>query len=196
MNARSDLERRLASFYEAEAPKRAPDRVLATALDTIESTPQRRSIIRAPWRFPDMNRYAKLAAAAIAVAALAAVGSALTGFGGGPRPQPSPTLQPTSISTLAPSPDTASTFVRPFTYVLPAEVQVDFGPRTSNFWELRVPDSGGEGLSAWFLMVQSIGGGREEPCSLGSANLPMLNARAAMDYLVTVPTVGITNETP
>ncbi len=51
MNANDNLERGIADVYEREAPKRAPDWVLAKALETIESTPQRRVLIRAPWRF-------------------------------------------------------------------------------------------------------------------------------------------------
>jgi hypothetical protein len=52
MNANDNLERGIADVYEREAPKRAPDWVLAKTLETIESTPQRRVLIRAPWRFP------------------------------------------------------------------------------------------------------------------------------------------------
>jgi len=55
MNANDNLERGIADVYHAEAPHRAPDWVLANALETIESTPQRRVLIRVPWRFPDMN---------------------------------------------------------------------------------------------------------------------------------------------
>jgi hypothetical protein len=37
MNANDSLERGIADVYEREAPQRAPDWVLATALETIES---------------------------------------------------------------------------------------------------------------------------------------------------------------
>ena len=43
MNANDSLERRVADFYEHEVPPRAPDWVLRSTLETIETTPQRRS---------------------------------------------------------------------------------------------------------------------------------------------------------
>jgi hypothetical protein len=84
MTANLDLERRLSDFYASEAPQRAPDRVLHEALASIDSTPQRRVFIRAPWRFPTMNSYAKFAIVAVAVVAIGAVGLAVL------RPGPSP----------------------------------------------------------------------------------------------------------
>ena len=55
MNADLDLERRVADYYATEAPPRAPDWMLGAALATIDITPQRRVLIRVPWRFPIMN---------------------------------------------------------------------------------------------------------------------------------------------
>ena len=46
---------RIADYYATEAPPRAPDRVLEAALATIDTTRQRRALIRMPWRFPIMN---------------------------------------------------------------------------------------------------------------------------------------------
>jgi len=74
MSANDDLERGIADVYERDAPTRAPDWVLASALDTIESTPQRRVLIGVPWRLPDMNSFAKLAIAAVVVLAIGVVG--------------------------------------------------------------------------------------------------------------------------
>ena len=65
MNANDSLERRVADFYEHEVPPRAPDWVLRSTLETIETTPQRRVLIRVPRRFPQMNTYAKVAIAAV-----------------------------------------------------------------------------------------------------------------------------------
>ena len=109
MNANDNLEREIADAYHAEAPHRAPDWVLANALETIESTPQRRVLIRVPWRFPDMNNtFAKLAIAAVAVLVIGVVGlNMLSPRGssnvGGPAPSasPSPSLSPSP----SPSPD-------------------------------------------------------------------------------------------
>jgi hypothetical protein len=74
MTVDRDLDRRVADFYASEAPPRAPEWVVEAALATIESTPQRRVLIRVPWRFPIMNSYAKLAIAAVVVIAIGAVG--------------------------------------------------------------------------------------------------------------------------
>jgi len=106
MTANHDLERRIADFYANEAPGRAPDWVLEQALTTIESTPQRRVLARAPWRIPTMNSYARVAIAAVAVIAVGAVGLAVLrpgqtpGVGGGPSPSPSSVPTP----SLSPSP--------------------------------------------------------------------------------------------
>lgn len=194
MNAKPDLERRLASFYEAEAPQRAPDWVLTAALATIETTPQRRSFIRVPWRFPPMNGLPRLAAIVVAVAAVAAVGFVAMTGGGLPTPtQPVATASP-AIRTATPTGELMSGFRRPFTFVPLSDVPDDFGPATPTFWELRVPDSARVGESAWFLIVQVIEGGRADPCSPASASVPLADDRAAMDYLKTVPTLTVTEE--
>ena len=52
MNANDDLERRIADFYATEAPPGRPTGCSAQALATIDTTPQRRVLIRVPWRFP------------------------------------------------------------------------------------------------------------------------------------------------
>jgi hypothetical protein len=84
MSANHDLERRLADFYATEDPSRAPDWVLEAALTTIDTTPQRRAFIRVPWRFHDMNSFAKVAVAAVVVIAVGALGLAVLRPGSGP----------------------------------------------------------------------------------------------------------------
>jgi hypothetical protein len=105
MNAENDLERRLADFYEAEAPPRAPDWVLGAVLETVDTTPQRRVRLPVPWRLPTMNTYAKWAIAAVVVVAVGAIGLAALRPGPAPnvggQPNPSPTLSPSP----SPSPD-------------------------------------------------------------------------------------------
>jgi hypothetical protein len=111
MTANHDLERRIAAFYATEAPLRAPDRVLATALETIDITPQRRALIRVPWRFPPMNTYARVAVAAVAVIAIGAIGlSFLDGRtpGTGGVASPSPTTIPIASPTASPSASTTN----------------------------------------------------------------------------------------
>jgi hypothetical protein len=101
MTARHDLERRLTDYYATETPSRAPDWVLGTALSTIDSTRQRRVLIRVPWRLPTMNTYAKWAIAAVVVLAVGALGlsvlrtSPTPGVGSpSPSPSPSPSASP------------------------------------------------------------------------------------------------------
>ena len=112
MNVNRDLERQLADFYESESPSRAPDWVLRSALQTIDDTPQRRVVIRVPWRFPDMNTFAKVAIAAVVVIAVGALGlSALgprspSGVGGQPTDSPSPFPSPTPSASPSASPST------------------------------------------------------------------------------------------
>ena len=68
MTGPNDLGTRLTDDFQQEAPTRAPDRVLKSALVTIESTPQRH--VRVPWRNPRMNalfRVVAVAAAALAI---------------------------------------------------------------------------------------------------------------------------------
>jgi hypothetical protein len=109
MSANDNLERRIADYYETEAPPRAPDWVLQSTLDTVNDTQQRRVIIRAPRRFPEMNSFAKLAVAAVIVIAVGAVGwrmlgpSSPSGVGGQPAASPSPTPSPSLTSSPDPS---------------------------------------------------------------------------------------------
>ena len=114
MTANRSLERRLAEHYESEAPHRAPDWILHSALATIETTPQRRGLL-APWRFPTMNSYAKLAAAAVVVIAVGAFALwqlAPPGPGGPPLATPTPTVSPTPEPTASQAP-VPSSYVPP-----------------------------------------------------------------------------------
>lgn len=105
MTANHDLERRIADYYEAEAPPRAPDWVLERALASVGSTPQRRAGLGLPWRFPLMLSHAKLAVAAVAIVAVGLVGlSFLPGALVGPGATPSPSATPSgSPAPLAPT---------------------------------------------------------------------------------------------
>lgn len=107
MSATHDLERRIADHYLTEAPHRAPDWVLGAVLTTIDNTQQRRALIRAPWRFPTMNGFSKLAVAAVAVIAVGVMGLAVLGgrgdVGSSPSPAP-PTAGPSSVAGPTPSP--------------------------------------------------------------------------------------------
>lgn len=109
MSVNHDLERRIAAFYETEAPPAAPDWVLRDALATIDITPQRRVLVRVPWRFPPMNTYARLAVAAVAVIAIGAIGVAFLrpgttpDIGGALSPSPSATPPPVPSPSAPPA---------------------------------------------------------------------------------------------
>lgn len=88
MNATNDLERRIADFYATEAPSRAPDWLLTQAMDSIDTTSQRRTGLGRTWRVPPMTSSAKQAlggaAAVVTVATALALGSFVVV--GGPSP--------------------------------------------------------------------------------------------------------------
>jgi hypothetical protein len=119
MNPKHDLERRITDFYATETPTRAPDWLLESALATIDTTQQRRGLIRVPWRFSTMNTYAKVAIAAVAVIAVGAVGLAVLrpgttpGVGGGPSPSPSPS--PSASVSASPSSSAPPALTETFT---------------------------------------------------------------------------------
>jgi hypothetical protein len=104
MNANHDLGRRIADYYEAEAPPTAPDGMLRRALAIIDTTAQRRAI-RPAWRRIQMNTYAKLAVAAAAVVVVALAGISLMPRIGGIGATPTPTSSPSP--TPSPSPQVA-----------------------------------------------------------------------------------------
>ncbi len=117
MTVRHDLERRIADLYAAEAPHRAPDRVLEQALATIDITRQRRELRLVPWRYPTMNSYAKLAVGAAVVLAVGAFAFTALRPGQGPSvggpnasasTPPAPSPSPSSSQPVSPPPLTES----------------------------------------------------------------------------------------
>lgn len=107
MSAKYDLERRIADHFAAEAPNRAPDWVLHRTLASVETTPQRRTVLGRPWRTPSMpSLFAKLGVTAVAIAAIGLVGLALlrppaVGPAGSASPAPA---SPSTSPQLSPAP--------------------------------------------------------------------------------------------
>jgi hypothetical protein len=110
---------RIAEAYLADGPTVLADRVLDAALDEVHLIRQRRVLVRAPWRYPSMNMYAKLAVAAVVVIAVGALGLAILGpapggVGGAASPSasatPSPSPMPTPTPTPTPLPELTETF--------------------------------------------------------------------------------------
>ena len=92
---------RIARAFMADGPTQLADRVLDSSLADVHHKRQRRVLLRAPWRTPVMNIYAKLAAAAVAVVAVGALGflflnpgSSSPEVGALPQSSPSPTPLP------------------------------------------------------------------------------------------------------
>jgi hypothetical protein len=101
----------IARAFMAAGPTQLADRVLESSLAEVHHTRQRRVLLRAPWRTPVMNIYAKLAAAAVVVVAVGALGvwflspaSSSTPVGGTPAQSASPTAPPEPSPTPEPSP--------------------------------------------------------------------------------------------
>ena len=113
MSNKRDFEP-IARAFMAAGPIQLADRVLESSLAEVHHTRQRRVLLRAPWRTPVMNIYAKLAAAAVVVIAVGALGvvllnpgSSSPGVGAAPGPSaspsgPSPTLEPSPSPTPLP----------------------------------------------------------------------------------------------
>jgi hypothetical protein len=98
----------IARAFMAAGPTQLADRVLESSLADVHHTRQRRGLRRAPWRTPVMNIYAKLAAAAVVVIAVGALGvwflspGSTSEPGGAPDPSASPS-EPSAPSALPPA---------------------------------------------------------------------------------------------
>ena len=112
MTAAPDLEHRITNYCATEAPPRAPAWVLESALSTTELTRQRRGFVRAPWRFPIVNSYARMAIAAVAVIAIGAFGIWIAG----PRMPPSEAVSTSpdrsALPAASPSPAASHSVLR------------------------------------------------------------------------------------
>jgi len=113
MSVKRDPDAILAAWLE-EGPARLPDATRRAIGVASRSTDQRRRPVRAPWRLPLMNTYAKLAATAVLVvvvgaAGLAVLGPGLPGVGGSVSPGASPTSMPTPANAPNATPSSAVT---------------------------------------------------------------------------------------
>jgi hypothetical protein len=101
MNTHPDLDQSITAWLEAEAPERAPERLLSVSRDRIRLTRQR----RLPWPargMPITGTALRLAVGVAAVVALAVIGVRLLPDGrsiSGPNPSPSPSRSPSPTPT-------------------------------------------------------------------------------------------------
>jgi hypothetical protein len=108
MTRQYSFEDRLSEWLE-DGPVDAPDAVVETVIAAFPSIPQRRGVLRVPWRVPYMHGYARALAGIAAVAVVAVVAltllnrqpAAVIGGPGSPSPSPSvaPAPSPTPINT-------------------------------------------------------------------------------------------------
>lgn len=161
MSASTNLERRIAEHYASEPPLRAPDRVLHAALATIETTKQRRGLL-APWRFPNMSAYTKVAAAAVVAIAVTAIGlwqlGGIGNSGPSPTPLPSPTVAP-STSPPPPPPPLSGSF-------------------ESNMHGIKVSYPAG-----WAITTATTPWTTSEPPGFGMTSGDLINDAARVDHL-------------
>ena len=106
MSNHVDPDRSITRWLVAEAPDRAPERLLEASRAQVSSTAQRRSL-RLVRRIQAMNAYAKLgiAAAAVLVVAVAGINLApgLNMTSSAPSATSSPLASPTALPSVAPS---------------------------------------------------------------------------------------------
>jgi hypothetical protein len=100
MTSERDFDR-IARAFMADGPTQLADRVLESSLADVHFTRQRRVLLRAPWRTPVMNMYAKLAAAAVVVVAVGALGVWFLNPGTSSPPVGAPTTPSASPSEPA-----------------------------------------------------------------------------------------------
>ena len=110
MSNHLDPDRSIARWLVAEAPDRAPERLLEASRAQVSSTAQRRSL-RLVRRIKAMNSYAKLGIAAATLVVIAVVGinlgPGLNTISSEASPTSSPAASPTASSSVAPSEATA-----------------------------------------------------------------------------------------
>jgi hypothetical protein len=159
MTLNHDLERRLHDYYATEPALRAPDRVLASVLTTIDITPQRRGLRLGPWRLPSMNALWKPAVASIAIVIVAIAALAIglrdgDGVGTEPTPAPTSTAAPSGAATPIVTPSLAPAGLPGGGLPLdPARYRIDV-PGSAVVVELTVAEPGWQG-NDWFISNSS-----------------------------------------
>lgn len=105
MTTSRDPDRLIRAFLQ-EGEEELPDRLYDVVRAEIEQTGQR--VFIGPWRFPTMNRFLSIGAAAAVIVVALIAGAQLFGSPsntGGPEVEPTPTPQPTANTTASPTPD-------------------------------------------------------------------------------------------
>lgn len=154
-------------------------------------------------QMPSVLRLAVAAALVVAVGAIALTVIAprpTPNVGIGPAetaspPTPSPTLHVIDpLRTPSPLVGTASTFVHPFSYRLPADAGLIVDGSDPTWYQFRVPIPGTENYGNT-IIVRRITGGRADPCSETSPGRPLPGGPDALiRYLESVPQLVVTEK--
>jgi hypothetical protein len=199
---------------------RDPDVIIAAWLedgpDDLPAAPRRSIVVgmravsrRRPGPLPGGIQMPSILRLAVAAALVVAVG-AITRTVIAPRPAqvgitgPSESASPTAASptphlidpSRTPSPlvGTASTFVHPFTYRLPADAGLIVDGSDPTWYQFRVPIPGTEGYGN-AVIVRRIAGGRVDPCSETSpGKLLGGGPDAVIRYLEHIPQLIVTEK--
>lgn len=152
---------------------------------------------------PSLLRLALAAALVVALGAIAlnVIAPRQTAqVGVGPAATPSPTAaSPTPhlidpLRTPSPLVGTASTFVHPFTYHLPADAGLIVDGSDPTWYQFRVPIPGTQGYGN-AIIVRRITGGRVDPCSETSPGKPLPGGPGGLiRYLETIPQLVVTEK--
>ncbi len=157
---------RLIDAFLGAGPTELPERTYDAVRDHIRHTRQR--VVIGPWREPNMSNLARIAIAAVVVAAVGLGASQLlpgtSELGGGPTSSPSPTASPTPSAAAA-----SPSLVTPFTLTIdkPFGARLDF-QATSDFYLWGDIGTGGKG---WFK------DSADPPNGLGVSVWSVINAK-------------------
>lgn len=205
MSTNRDMTRLVRSWLRTDEHESA-DRVLDNVLAMLDATPQHRSMWRVR-RIADMNTFAKLAAAAVAVVVVAVVGYNLLPSRGesGGSPTPTPSSSPAPSSAAKPGADMSIDFPRAGPLVagrhtltedgIVFSIQVPDGWHSSGLncsgcapgsgWLQRGTDNSTDPGAVW-MPVWSVDGVASDPCRGKPA--PVATSVAALaDAVATLP---------
>jgi hypothetical protein len=205
MSTDRDMTRLVRSWLRTDEHESA-DRVLDNVFAMLDATPQHRPMWRVR-RIADMNTFAKLATATVAVVVVAVVGYNLLPFRGGSGGGPTPTPSSSPAPTPAPTPTASTSIAFPPAGPLEAgrhtltesgtvfSIQVPAGWRSSGLncsgcapdagWLQRGTDESTDPGAVW-MPIWSVDGVASDPCAGKPAPVPTSVAKLA-DAVATLP---------
>lgn len=163
MNERHSSEQRLADWLE-DGPADAPDQILETILAAFPSIPQRRAVVRVPWRTSSMNGHVRALAGIAAVVAIAVgalilrPGSSSSGIGAGQSASRSPSSAPPSPEALATVPIGWTTYTSSrIAYSIDHPAEWIVTPATQDWPSTGLPDPTSPAYDVFLFRQEPIG---------------------------------------